>query len=157
MSRTADAESASLARVRAAAAAAVSRSNPCASTRAPAPPPTPPAPVAARSTGSSVLRSRVVEGEGLLDRLLALAHPLVAGGEDQIRKGLPQPACGEGREARVERLVDLRDGARREGVAAELLGDRLDLRGETSCTYRYLERAWSRSGRRDPAAPAARA
>jgi hypothetical protein len=66
-----------------------------------------------------------VHGLGAHDA--ALAHPLVPGIEDEVGEGLVQPARGEGREAGVERLVDLGDRAGREGVSAQLLGDRLHL------------------------------
>ncbi len=58
-----------------------------------------------------------------------LAHLLVAGVEDEVGEGLSERATGKGGEALVQPLVDRRDGRGREGVAAELLGDRLDLPG----------------------------
>ena len=57
----------------------------------------------------------------------AVAHLLVAGVEDEVRHRFVELALGEGGERLVEALVDPRDGRRRDAVAAQLLGDRLDL------------------------------
>ena len=59
----------------------------------------------------------------------AFAHLLIAGVEDEVGEGFGKGALGEGVEAFVQALVDGGDGGGREGVAAELLGDRLDLAG----------------------------
>src|SRR5215210_3409801 len=58
-----------------------------------------------------------------------LAYFLVASVEDEVRKRLGEMAAGKGGKALVQTLVDGRDGRGRKGVAAELLGDRLDLPG----------------------------
>src|SRR3546814_2779675 len=57
----------------------------------------------------------------------AFAHFLVAGIKDQIRERLVEAALGKGRQAAIELLVDRRDRRGREGMAAQLFGDRLDL------------------------------
>jgi hypothetical protein len=49
--------------------------------------------------------------------------------EDEISKGLGKGARGEGFEAFVQALVDGGNGGSRDGVAAQPLGDRLDLAG----------------------------
>ena len=81
-----------------------------------------------------------------------LAHPLVAGIEDEVGEVLRQAPLGEGLEARVQGLVDVADGGGREGVTAQLFGDRLDpriksedrlLRVETPCTLGSSPRAGS--------------
>src|SRR3546814_5576207 len=59
--------------------------------------------------------------------LAAFAHFLVAGIKDQIRERLVEAALGKGRQAAIELLVDRRDRRGREGMAAQLFGDRLDL------------------------------
>src|SRR6185437_12901080 len=70
----------------------------------------------------------------------AFAHLLVAGVEDEIRKGFGEGARGEGFEAPVQALVDGGDGGGREGVAAQLLGDRLDFSGRnTLLDYPYIK------------------
>ena len=58
-----------------------------------------------------------------------LANPLIAGIQDQVRAGLVQPPARELGQAFVELHVDRADRRGREAVAAQLLGDRLDLAG----------------------------
>jgi hypothetical protein len=58
-----------------------------------------------------------------------LAHLFIAGAEDEVGERLGKGALGEGVEAFVQALVDGGDGRGREGMAAQLLGDRLDLAG----------------------------
>ena len=57
----------------------------------------------------------------------ALAHLLITRVEDEVREGRAEGALGKGPEALVQALVDGGDGGGREGVAAQLLGDRLHL------------------------------
>ena len=49
--------------------------------------------------------------------------------EDEVGKGLFEGAAGKCLEAFVQTLVDRGNGGGREGMAAEFLGDRLDLPG----------------------------
>jgi hypothetical protein len=56
-----------------------------------------------------------------------LAHLLVASIEDQVGERFVEATAGKGGETIVEALVDRRDRRGREAVAAQLLGDRLDL------------------------------
>ena len=58
-----------------------------------------------------------------------LANPLIAGIQDQVRAGLVQPPARELGQAFGELHVDRADRRGREAVAAQLLGDRLDLAG----------------------------
>ena len=60
---------------------------------------------------------------------MSLAHPLVAGVQDQIRERLLQASLGKRPQGLVQRLVDGADRRGREGVAAQRLGHRLDLAG----------------------------
>ena len=66
---------------------------------------------------------------GLAHDHAAIAHLLIARVEDEVRKGLGEGAVGKGVEALVQALVDGGDGGGREGMAAQLLGDRLHLSG----------------------------
>src|SRR5271165_2154675 len=66
---------------------------------------------------------------GLAHDYAALAHLLIPGVEDEVGERLGKGALGEGVKVFVQALVDGRNGGGREGVAAQLLGDRLDLAG----------------------------
>ena len=83
--------------------------------------------------GQDLAASVPVHSDGDQHRLAhhhaAFAHLLIAGVEDEVRERLGKGASGEGVEAFVQALVDGGDGGGREGVAAQLLGDRLDLAG----------------------------
>src|SRR5208282_1622598 len=57
----------------------------------------------------------------------ALAHLLITRVEDEVGERLAKGASGKGVEALVQALVDGGDGGGRKGMAAQLLGDRLDL------------------------------
>src|SRR5690606_3663405 len=58
-----------------------------------------------------------------------LAHLLVASIEDQVGECLVETAAGKGSQTIVEALVDRRYRRGREAMAAQFLGDRLDLPG----------------------------
>jgi len=73
-----------------------------------------------------------------------LADLLVAGVQDEVGVGLGERAPGEGGEAVVQPLVDGRDGRGREGVAAQLLGDGLDLPGRDALNVHLGERRHER-------------
>ena len=68
-----------------------------------------------------------------------LADLLVAGVQDEVGVGLGERAPGEGGEAVVQPLVD-----GREGVAAQLLGDGLDLPARDALDVRLGERRHER-------------
>ena len=74
----------------------------------------------------------------------AFPHLLVARVEDEIGKGLFEGASGKGLEAFVQTLVDGGDGRGRKGVAAELLGDRLDLPGRDTLHVHFGQRRHQR-------------
>ena len=71
----------------------------------------------------------------------ALAHALVASIADEVGIGLLEAARGELREALIEGGVDAADRRGREGVAAELLGDRLHLARRDALHVHLRERS----------------
>ena len=74
----------------------------------------------------------------------ALAHLLIASLEDEVGKGLFEGARGKSFEALVQALVDGGHGGGREGVAAQLLGDRLDLAGRDALHIHLRQRRHQR-------------
>src|SRR3546814_5493754 len=76
---------------------------------------------------TTLFRSADRDQHRLASNHAAFAHFLVAGIKDQIRERLVEAALGKGRQAAIELLVDRRDRRGREGMAAQLFGDRLDL------------------------------
>ena len=81
---------------------------------------------------------------GLAHHHAALAHLLVAGVEDEVGEGFGERALGKGVEAFVQALVNGGDGGGREGVAAQLLGDRLDLAGRDALHVHLRQRRHER-------------
>src|SRR5688572_27453455 len=75
----------------------------------------------------SIPADRHSEQDSLATDHAGLAHSFVPSIEDQIRVGLLKPAAGELGQAGVQALVDGTDARGRKTMAAQLLGDRLDL------------------------------
>jgi hypothetical protein len=72
-----------------------------------------------------------------------LAHPFVAGIQDQVRAGFVEPPARKLGQAVIHPGLDRADRRGREAVAAQLLGDRLDLAGRHALHIHLGQRATS--------------